>query len=115
MLALPDPSQLLLCRGVTLMALPLLRHLFQHYSDNPKTGIWAGHRCSASHQCLGWPGRCRKLSIASSRGWVWGTGAPVPKGKFSVGWGAPWPCTGGVSKEMCLSCPFRIHNPQPEP
>lgn len=52
MLALPDPSQLPLCRGVTLTALPLLQHLFQHYSDGPKTWSWTVHRCSAPHQCL---------------------------------------------------------------
>lgn len=41
MLALLDPSQLPLCRAVTLTALPLLQHLFQHYSDSPKTWSWA--------------------------------------------------------------------------
>lgn len=57
MLALLDPSQLLLCKGVTLTALPLLQHLFQHYSDSsskhglgpftgaqPHTSAWGGHR-----------------------------------------------------------------------
>lgn len=57
MLALLDPSQLLLCKGVTLTALPLLQHLFQHYADSsskhgvgpftgaqPHTSAWGGHR-----------------------------------------------------------------------
>lgn len=68
MLALPDPSQLPLCQGVILMALPLLPHLFQHYSDSPETWSWTVHRCSAPHGCLGWSGRCRKLSVSGWRG-----------------------------------------------
>lgn len=85
MLALLDPSQLPLCTGVTLTALPLLQHLLQHYSDSPKTWSWAIHRCSDPHQCLGWSRRYRKLSVDGSRGWVWGTSAPVPRRKFPMG------------------------------
>lgn len=61
MLALLDPSQLPLSRGVTLTALPLLQYLFQHDSDSPKTWSWAVHRCS---------GRYRKLSSS----WLEGLG-----------------------------------------
>lgn len=90
-LALPGPSQLPWCLGATPVALspPAL-------STAPKRGVRlcpacrGVHRHSAPHQCLRRRRPlCSKLSVAGWRVWVWGAGAPAPRGRPSLGWGGP--------------------------